>query len=326
MLTASFPPGKLDWVVWFALVPLLKSIDNKSPSQAFKLGLIAGLAHYLTLIYWIVEVLKHYGGLHSLISFSVLLLFCLYLSVYPALFSCLICYLNGSRFRIFLIPILWVGLEYMKAKALTGFPWCLLGYTQFSHLHLIQIADLAGVYGLSFLIILSNVVIYRLLFDMDIQARRHLKWEVPVVLLVALSVLIYGNHRLRGDGKEGKTRQSIKIALIQGNIDQSIKWDPAYQKKTLDKYQRLTRATYSFNPRLVVWPETSVPFFFQNNIKYAPEVFKIPKESGSDLIFGSPAFKREPGVIKYYNRAYLLSPDGDISGYYDKVHLVPFGE
>jgi len=69
-----------------------------------------------------------------------------------------------------------------------------------------------------------------------------------------------------------------------------------------------------------------VPFFFQNNIKFSPRVFKISKESGADLIFGSPAYIKEKNGIRYYNRAYLLSPTGTVSGYYDKVHLVPFGE
>ena len=326
MLTVAFPPGKLEWIVWIALVPLLKSLDNQSPSQAFRLGCIAGLSHYLTLIYWIVEVLKHYGGLHVFVSVLVLLLFCLYLSLYLGLFSFLTVYMKRSPFAIFMIASLWVGLEYIRAKALTGFPWCLLGHTQFRHLDLIQISDLTGVYGLSFLIVLSNAMIYFIIFSRDSHERRHLKWEIPMVLLTAFFILAYGHHRLKRDETGGKGQESIKIAIIQGNIDQSIKWDPAFQEKTVTIYRRLTQRTHSFKPRLVVWPETSMPFFFQDDRNLSPKIIKISKESGADLIFGSPAYRREDGRTKLVNRAYLLSPNGEIYGYYDKVHLVPFGE
>ncbi len=326
MLTASFPPGKLHWMVWFALVPLLKSIEKGSPFQAFRLGIIAGLAHYLTLVYWIVVVLEHYGGLNFLISSGVLLLLCFYLSLYTALFSYLFSYMKTHRFAAFVMASIWVGQEYIRAKILTGFPWCLLGYTQFKHLNLIQVADLVGVYGLSFLIVVSNVLIYSLLFNGTSNKRAFLKWELPAILLMVLLTLTYGHYRLAGDKTQGRTHQSIRVAIIQGNIDQSIKWNPAFQEKTIDIYRRLTREASGFRPQLVVWPETSVPFFFQDNIKFSPRVFEITKESGADLIFGSPAYGRDGTGTRFYNRAYLLSPDGELSGYYDKVHLVPFGE
>jgi apolipoprotein N-acyltransferase len=326
LLTASFPPGKLDWMVWFALVPLFISLRKKSPSQAFKLGLIAGLTHYLTLVYWIIVALKNYGGLNFLISSGVLLLLCIYLSLYPAFFSYLFSYIKGYRFAAFVMASIWVGMEYIRAKILTGFPWCLLGHTQFEHINLIQIADLVGVYGLSFLIVLSNITIYTLFLDRTSDKRGFLKWELPAIVLMVLFTVAYGHYRLTGDKTREKNPQSMKVAIIQGNIDQSIKWKPAFQEKTVDIYRRLTRLTSGFKPDLVVWPETSVPFFFQDNIKFSPKVFEITKESGADLIFGSPAYRRDGTGTRFYNRAYLLSPDGELSGYYDKVHLVPFGE
>jgi len=326
MLTASFAPSKLDWLAWFALVPLLKSLDHARPSQAFRLGFLAGLAHYLTLIYWVVVAMKNYGGLNFFTSFSVLFLLCLYLSLYPALFSYLLCHIRGSVFMLFLMASLWVGLELIRAKVLTGFPWCLLGYTQFRNLTLIQIVDMVGVYGVSFAIILSNGLIYCLLFDRDFSKKSALKWEILGISLVAFFTLAYGHYRLgeeeTGDGGE----RAIKVAIVQGNIDQSIKWNPAYQEKTLDTYERLTRSTSSFKPSLIVWPETAVPFFFQESKKYAPRVFEISRQSGAELIFGSPAYQRKDRRTAYYNRVYLLSPQGGLSGYYDKVHLVPFGE
>ena len=325
-MSASFPPGKLDWLAWFALVPLLKSIDNESPSQAFRFGFIAGFTHYLTLIYWVVVVLKHYGDLNLLISLCVLIIFCLYLSLYPALFSYLITHIQGTRFPVIMMAATWVGIEYIRAKFLTGFPWCLLGYTQYRHIGLIQIADLVGVYGISFLVAISNALIYNLFFSRNSHKKRVFRWEIPIIVLMAAFTLAYGHQRLSGNKMNEKDKNAINIAIIQGNIDQSLKWDPLYQKNTIDIYRRLSHITYNFKPRLIVWPETSVPFFFQDNVRLAQKVFNISKESNADLIFGSPAYRKEIGSIKYYNRAYHLSPDSGLAGYYDKVHLVPFGE
>jgi apolipoprotein N-acyltransferase len=327
LLTASFPLGGRDWVAWFALVPLLKSIDDEPHFNGFKLGFIAGFIHYLTLIYWIVVVLGNYGELNIVISFSILILLCLYLALFPGLFSFLVRYMKGTRFRILIAASIWVSLEYLRANILTGFPWCLLGYTQFENLTLIQISALVGVYGLSFLIVISNALIHRLFFQRSILVKkRHLLWEVPVILIFAFFTLVYGHYRLSSYSVRERSQKSLNVAIIQGNIDQFIKWNDLYQEKTIDLYHQLTRKTYGFKPDLIVWPETSVPFFFQDKSRLSMKVLKIAKESKANIIFGSPAYRREGMTTKYYNRAYQLSPTGKIPGYYDKVHLVPFGE
>jgi apolipoprotein N-acyltransferase len=325
IMTASFAPSPLDWLVWFALVPLFRSLHDESPAHALLLGHIAGLIHYLTLIYWIVPTLQNYGYLNFLTSCTALLLLCLYLALYPAVFSYLLCRMKGSRFPVFTMASLWVGLEIIRAHFLTGFPWCLLGYTQFRNLFLIQVADLVGVYGISFMILLANGLIYRLLFHRDALERTGLKWEITGVLLVAAFSLVYGQYRLAGGERKGEGEKSLKTAIIQGNIDQSIKWDPAYQEESVDTYHRLTRSTSLFKPDLVVWPETAMPFFFQDNEKHSPRVFEISKEAGADLIFGSPAYNKTRSGTQYYNRVYLLSRHGEFVGYYEKVHLVTFG-
>jgi apolipoprotein N-acyltransferase len=327
MLTASFTPGKMGWIAWLALVPLLKGLEEESPSKAFRLGIIAGLAHYLTLIYWIIIVLKTYGGLNLIVSSAILLLLSIYLSLYPALFSVLVGYLKGARSRAFITAGVWVSLEYIRAGLLTGFPWCLLGYTQSGFLYLIQIADTVGVYGISFLIVLANALIYLLLFSAGPGAgKRYLGLEIFLFIALLSVAILYGNYRL-SENKEGlKDAKLLKVAIIQANIDQSIKWDPLYQRDSMDKYRMLTETTYAFKPRLIVWPETAVPFFFQDNSELTEEVYRISWESGALIIFGSPAYERVKGSIRYYNRAYWLSGGGLSTGYYDKVHLVPFGE
>lgn len=327
LLTASFPPGRLEWVAWFALVPLLLSIKDEYRSNAFKLSMIAGMTHYLTLIYWIIVVLNTYGGLDYLTSVSALILLSLYLSVYLGLFSLLFIYLRKSRFQILPAACVWVCLEFLRAKFITGFPWCLLGYSQFKHPTLIQITDVVGVYGLSFLIMAINMIIYLLFLKYHVVFQNKIfRLEAVIVLFMVIGTVFYGRFRLQDPYTDGSDNLSIRTAVVQGNIDQSLKWDAAFQEQTLDRYHRLTRLTYGFQPDLVVWPETSVPLFFQNKTELSEKVVEIGKECGASLIFGSPAYEKGPEMVKYYNRSYLLSPDGTVSGYYDKIHLVPFGE
>jgi len=327
LLTASFPPGRLSFLSWIALVPLLKGLEGTSPYRGFKLGLMAGTVHFLTLMYWILVVLGHYGNLSMIVSLGPLILLTLYLALYLAIFAALTACLKGSYFDLFFMASFWVSLEYVRGIFLTGMPWCLLGYTQYKQLHLIQIADLVGVYGPSFFIVLLNGLIYHIISKQYWKVRGPLKWEVLAVALVAAGTFAYGQYRLSGVMGEEKPGPIIRTAIIQANIDQSIKWDPAYQTSTMVTYQRLTRSTHNFKPDLIVWPETALPFFFQDNPRFSSQVFSMAEEAGALLIFGSPAYERTRGTTRYYNRAYLLAPDPrQPPQYYDKVHLVPFGE
>jgi len=138
--------------------------------------------------------------------------------------------------------------------------------------------------------------------------------------------LTYGHFRLTHGQKERGHFPHVNSVIIQGNIDQSVKWSPAYQAETMMTYQRLSHSTHRFKPDLIVWPETSLPFFFQNSKEYQPKVYAIARKSGALLVFGSPAYKTIDGNTKYYNRAYLVTPSKEPPQYYDKVHLLPFGE
>ncbi|MFH1487306.1 MAG: apolipoprotein N-acyltransferase [Pseudomonadota bacterium] len=326
LLTASFPPGKFEWVAWFALVPLLKSLEDVTPFRAFKLGLLAGFAHYITLIYWIIVVLGHYGGLDIFTSMAVLILFCLYLSLYPALFSLLAGLLNGKRSSLFITASLWVSLEYLRAHFLTGFPWCLIGHTQYRTLGLIQIADLAGVYGISFLLVLSNCLIAVLLFSRHPLRRPCFKLDVSLFVILLALTLLYGHQRSSGNETVPEVGQRVRVAVIQGNIDQSVKWEPAYQERTIEKYRQLSLSSGPYKPHLIVWPETSVPFFFQEKTDLSKEVSLLPGQLKAYLLFGSPAYGMKDGRNRYFNRVFVLSPAGEVAGQYDKTHLVPFGE
>ena len=290
------------------------------------MGLISGLTHYLSLIYWITVVLGHYGNLGVLASLGPYLLLCLYLALFPAFFAALCKKFILYPLGLFWISSLWISLEYVRSNFLTGFPWCLLGYTQYKQLYLIQIADMLGVYGISFLIVLINGYIFHLI---KIQARRNFRFiasETFISLALLISVLFYGYHKIEKQEEEQGEKRQVRAVIVQGNIDQSLKWEPAYQKKTMEIYSKLTRSTLSYKPDVILWPETAVPFFFQNNREFSPRIISLAKEAGAVVIFGSPAYRRISGSTAYFNRAYLVAPDDSPIQYYDKVHLVPFGE
>ena len=326
LLTASLPPGSTQGLAWIALVPLMAALRGRSRSLRFQLGFTAGIVHFLSLMYWIVVVLEGYGGLPLSLSLVVLLALAGYLALYPALFALLFPCMWRSCFALLLTAATWVVLEYARGEFLTGLPWCFIGHSQGAHLLLIQICDLAGVYGVSFLVAAVNALIFALLFDRGQGFGLTRKLEGGTIFLLLLLTLAYGGYRLHDLAAHASNGFPVRAAVIQGNIDQSLKWRPAFQEATVDVYTRLSLRAASFHPDLLVWPETAVPYFFQERGALSERIATVAEKTGTDLLFGSPAYDRSGDHVRYYNRAYLLSPGERSVLWYDKVHLVPFGE
>jgi apolipoprotein N-acyltransferase len=333
LLTLSFPKANVSWLTWFALVPLLAALRNLSPKNGFYLGLCAGLAHYLTLVYWLAYTMSTYGHLPLYASVPILLLLSAYLALYVAIFSMSLTFIRGPVFLVFMIPSVWVSLEYIRSFLFTGFPWELIGYTQFNVLHLIQISDIFGVYGISFCIALSNAAIFLAFLyvtgkhwqEKKIKARLA-AGSVGTLALVFCFVWFYGNWRIQSIQKLISHSPSIKTAIVQGNIDQAKKWDPAFQDASTVKYINLSLLTKKHKPDLVVWPETATPFYFLHNARLSEMVKKGVHDTGTDFLIGSPSFNLGKNRVEYFNSAYLIGPEGNVYDRYDKAHLVPFGE
>jgi len=323
-VTSHFHFGVLAWV---ALVPLFLCLEGKSVPESFRLGWVTGLVSFTGILYWVILAMHRYGGITIPISLIILIALTLYLSLYVGAFAALLRMVQRkSRWSMLILaPSLWVGLEYLRSVLLTGFPWENLGYSQYRALPVVQIADVTGVYGVSFLVVLVNGLISVGIVQLRRTGRIPLK---PVLFLVIAfgTVLAYGSIRIRCENQRISAQTPIRIGIAQGNIDQSVKWEPAYQRETIETYRNLTQALTKVQPDLVIWPETAVPFFFPSDQPFSPVVRNIPLETGVYLLFGSPFYQEEEDRIRYLNSAYLLSPDGAISGRYDKIHLVPFGE
>ncbi len=334
LLTASFPGVGLDWAAWGALVPLLIASCNVSYWAGFRLGFIAGLVHYLSLMYWLVHTFKAYGQLPLYLGVPVLFLLSAYLALFIGAFAGLTVYLyRRPAWGWTMIPASWVAVEYLRSFLLTGFPWELLGYTQFGRLHLIQISDMLGVYGVSFLLVLGNTAIFLILVLAAGQGSNrpfHGMKAIGVCGCVFAAVLAaawgYGVWRVRQVDEQTRHLPAVKIAVVQGNIDQGIKWNPQFQVATTKKYIGLSRTLRDAPPDLVVWPETATPFYFLHDLQLSKIVLAGIAEEKSDFLIGSPSYARVDRRIVYFNSAYVMAPGGKIFGKYDKAHLVPFGE
>jgi apolipoprotein N-acyltransferase len=136
----------------------------------------------------------------------------------------------------------------------------------------------------------------------------------------------YGFLQLSEKEAENKTAPHLNAAVVQANIDQSVKWKPEFQVQTITTYFTLSRSVGHSKPALIVWPETALPFFYQDALRFSPKIRGLSNELGAVFVFGSPAYKRAEGKIRYYNRAYMIAPGVTFPQYYDKRHLVPFGE
>jgi apolipoprotein N-acyltransferase len=324
LLALSFPKPDFSVLAWFAFVPLLLAIGKRSPAQAFRYGFVCGLTAYCGILYWLNIVMTLYGKLPWVVSFCLYLLLVAYLALYVGIVTMLV--RRGEMAGVpplLSFPLLWVGFEYLRSFVLTGFPWASLGYSQYRLLPLIQVADITGVYGLSFLIVLANVVL--LLIIKGIVTSEPAAYPVrSAALLLALLVLTlgYGFKRLN----TGEHGAPLKVALVQGNIPQDVKWDPAFQETTVATYERLSRQACSGGSDLLVWPESALPFFFQSEERYAARVKSLAAELKTSMVVGSPAAEKDRERIRYLNSAFLLGPTGEVLGRSDKMHLVPFGE
>lgn len=324
-LFLSFPRWEIYPLAWIALVPLLCAVEGLSFRRSFLLGWIAGFFYFAGTLSWVTISMSRYGKIPGPISYLLMFLLVSYLACYVGLFAigARQALTSGPGAALILAPAIWTALELIRGRLLSGFPWSALAYSQYRFLPLIQIADLAGIYGVGFILVLINVAAY-LIFRNGLGGVRR-----EGLAAAALLLLVLGYGWLRLSQPMGESR-GIPIAVVQGNIEQDQKWDLALRNETIEKYKRLSLAPLQrqgARPALVVWPESATPFFFQTEPAYREELLKLASEGRFHLLFGSPAFEPAPsGQLSLLNSAYLLSPEAKIVSRYDKMHLVPFGE
>lgn len=323
LLALAFPRPDWSWLAWIALVPLFLVMARRP----FRSGFVAGLTFFAAILYWVNIVMTTYGHLHPVLSVIAWLLLAAYLALFFAAATWAACRLKSAcgYSCVLTLPVLWVALEFLREFLLTGFPWASLGYSQHDHAILIQSADLFGVYGLSFLLVLANAVIAEWLLARKLPSRHRPQAALITTIVLLAGTCGYGFWRL-GTDLDGRAEQ-LKVTVAQGNIPQDVKWLPEFQQETVRIYRDLSlTAARTEKPGLIIWPEAATPFYYQDAKKLSEVVAGIPRQADAALLFGSPAYRREPGGLRYLNSAFLLDRDGKEKGRSDKIHLVPFGE
>jgi apolipoprotein N-acyltransferase len=317
-----------------ALTPLVVALVRSSPTtrwpHAFFLGLTAGAVYFAGTLYWLVETMTTFGGLATPIAVCAAAMLVAYLALFPAAFGVIVAKLYralGPR-ALFMAPAAWVTTELGRQYVWDGFPWALLGYSQVTWLPVAQVASIVGVYGLSGLLALaSSAAAYVLV------ARDTARWiaAAGVVALVA-GCTVWGSARI-ARGTLLSSGDPVRVAVIQGNILQVEKWDPALRDAITNRYITMTRQALAQGATFILWPESSTPFYFEQDITRGSAVRRLAAESKATLLVGSdqiealqPAAAGEKPTERYYNAAFLVKPDGNVGAIYRKMHLVPFGE
>jgi apolipoprotein N-acyltransferase len=351
-----FPLPGVYILSWFALAPLILAvlrarpageleIDGSvklraaSPGQAFLLAYVCGVLWFAGTCYWIFGTMRQFGGMSTPLALLALFLFCLYLGLYLGLFGLLLGLMAGPgrdyRRALVAAPFLWVATELARTR-ITGFPWNLLGTAQVDNVPLCRIATCTGVYGISCEIVLVNVAVAAAFL-----VPRQKRAALLVAALAAAAVLQSG--RLVEPPPAVGTREAL---LVQQNIPIAVRWPPDYFDRTLNDLTSLTLRSVADSvaqastgqpssgqssttkPDLIIWPESPAPFY-TNDPRFRTAISEMARRAGTWVVTGSigtaPATKSGAHEL-IFNSAVIVSPTGEWTGRYDKVHLVPFGE
>ncbi|MBF0455258.1 MAG: apolipoprotein N-acyltransferase [Magnetococcales bacterium] len=289
------------------------------------LGFLFGLGHFTLSFSWLVTSIHTHGGFPLPLALLALLIFSAVISLYSALFGALLPRI-APRAEILPLaaPALWVVTEWLRVRLFTGFAWNLTGYGWNGRDYLVQVADLGGIYLLSWLMLFPAAIL-ALLWIHHKEIKRVALGCGSILVVLGLANL-YGYIRLDANTESANWAPPLKVALIQGNIPQEKKWDPRFKREGFSRYIDLSRSL-SEPVDLVVWPETAVAFFLQGSPKAMEEISQLSQHLGAPLLTGGPmADKEQDGSWLFYNSAILLDESGNQDRRYNKHHLVPFGE
>ncbi len=291
--------------------------------RAFLLGLTTGFVYFLGTIYWTGTVVSTFGGLAAPVAALAAVLLALYMALFPAIAALMTSRLvNRSGAPALLVaPAAWVATEFFRGYLFGGFPWVPLGNSQVTVLPVVQLASVFGVYGLSALVsFVSAALAYALL-----TTGRQRIAAVGAIVVVLGAVAGWGTWRI-ADGSLTREGTPLRVGLVQGNIPQDQKWKSGEARRIFTTYIAMTRDVVKRGAELVMWPESSTPFMFEEDEGGESALRALARELRVPMLFGSDQVDRSRSPLRLYNAAFMVTPDGDTAAVYRKIHLVPFGE
>jgi apolipoprotein N-acyltransferase len=304
--------------IWFLLN---QAIDEKASfPKIFFLGWWFGLGHFTAGLYWIAHALTV-----DLASFWWLMPFALLgipaiLSIFTGIsFMVVRLWPYGGISRAFAFAAIWVGFEWLRGHLFTGFPWNLVGYAWAFSPEMVQTVSLIGVYGLSLLTVLMAVSLNEFLKKDNLKRNTALS-----IYLIAVLGWTWGHIRLVNPDEIASP--ALAIRLVQPSIPQSLKWDPEQREKNFKNLLALTDKPSRHPLKAIIWPETAVPFFLEQE-KFRRMMIAETLPEGC-LLFTGALRRTPPGMtpVEVWNSLLVLNDQGTIVANYDKAHLVPFGE
>ena len=325
-LILAFPTPGISFLAWFALVPFFLIIIKEKLGKVIISSIIINFTFNFFYLIWLKEYKQPLTLPLSLIAEL------LYLMP-QAILAWVFFHLAPKYFKIFSLSSIWIIFDYLKTVGFLAFPWGIIGYTQYNDIFIIQSASIFGVWGIDFILIFFNsamAIIIEKIFNGELTKLSFrcidlMNFYVAIILIIIS--LIYGFIVIKKNQYVGN--KSIKLSLIQANFNP---WSPNLIK-SLRREFKLTIKSLNYNPDMIIWSESSVPFPFDYYYKrkngYAMRIDSFIRLIGKPFIFGSLSFKgiykNDKFVGKFYNVAYYYKPGKGYS-YYRKIHLVPFGE
>jgi len=318
----SFPGPSFSSLAWIAWVPFFWGVIKiRRPGAAFMYGWVTAFLFNAGIFYWIFYTCLHGGGLSVWLSMAAWLGLCAVLSVQTGLFGAACYFLKKTGWLFALVAACgFVTLEWLHQTVAfygLGFPWVMWGYTQWNMPEFLQLAAFTGVYGISFLLILTSALVGKGLSAGRIQS-------VMLGLFLAAAVVLgasYGGDMRLPIRTEKTPTDFIQAALVQPNIDQYKKWDPLFEQEILDTISSFGDELANAENLLTVWPESVTPGELTED-PYWELMEDIALRSGAYQVVGSSVTQ----LGKQYVGAYVLAPNSDWVQVYRKIKLVPFGE
>ncbi len=321
------PSGVLEPLAFVCLLPTLWAIRGLSGKKAFWTGVLAGMVFFTGTFWWVNVAMTTFGGMPNFLSIPSLEALVFWCAFHWGLafgltriFELRLGYRPGVTF-----PIIWMATELLRNYLFSGYPWANLGYSQTRNLWLSQIGSLVGVYGIAGLVALVNVALYETLAAKVAKER-----AFPTRLLAgAIALLVFGHVfgaiRVARWDEKIKNAPHVKVAVVQGNIDQKLKLrQSSMSKLVLEAYNVPTVAADEAGAELILWPEASYPMAFRKGIQSLEGAGLAKSQYSASLLLGVDVRDFKERTME--NSMFLVTPDLRVAHAYTKHHLVPFGE
>ncbi len=313
VLLISFPYPDIGFLTFFGLVPLLLAVRHTSLKKAALYGLISGLVFFGGLSYWV--------AIYGLVPFF---LITTVMALFLVVFSSATQYVSKRTsfiFEVFFIPSLWVSLEFIRSELGSfSFPYGVLGYSQHDFLALLQLASIVGVYGISFLIVLTNVLIVGI-----IDNRRDSGFQIKVavsLIIILIASFCLGFGLLKQTHKE-RQQESVLVGLVQVSIPQSLDRDESENPQIMRKYERAIFDLRDKKPELLALPESTLPSYVPEDDPLIEQMRQWARNMQTPLLIGIPLISQNG---RSFNTAQLIDKEGKTQDMYKKIHPTPFGE